>query len=448
MMKRQRWATAAGFLILGILLASRAEAVPSFARQTDEPCTSCHIGGFGPELTGRGREFKLLGYSDQRDGGSPWWERFSGMVLGSYTSTAKGQGDSAAQHFQSNGNFAIDQGSLFVAGRIADNVGAFIQLTQDGINRRFKVDNTDIRFGRAFNIAGVDTVFGISGNNNPTVSDPYNSLAAWGYPYVASALAPTPIGSPLLNGGLAGQVYGISAYTLVGGHLYAEGGFYDTLSHDVRNSFGTGYDVALATPAAYWRLALQQETSRTLYQIGTFGLNVAQRPTGFEAADRFRDYGVDASYQWLGNRTHIVTAYGRWMREEQTLNGSYAAGATANQRNHLEQLRGNVAYWYQQTYGLTLGAFSNRGSADGVAYAADPIGGSASGRPNTNGWMAEVAWTPFGKRDSWGGTFANLKIGLQYVGYSRFNGAVHNYDGYGRNAANNNTVYGFLWYAF
>lgn len=29
------------------LLAPEAHAVPSFARQTHPPCTSCHIGGFG-----------------------------------------------------------------------------------------------------------------------------------------------------------------------------------------------------------------------------------------------------------------------------------------------------------------------------------------------------------------------------------------------------------------
>ena len=320
-MGRQGWRSLAIGLLLGLLLTHEAGAVPSFARQTDEPCTSCHIGSFGPGTHGAWAGVKLSVFQ-QKEGGSPWWERFSGMVLGSYTATAKGQGDSAAQHFQSNRNFALDQASGFVAGRITESIGAFIQLTESGIDRRFTVDNVDVRFGRAFNIAGVDTILGVTANNNPTVSDPCNSLAAWGHPYVSSSLAPSPVGSPMLNGGLTGQVYGMSAYTLIGSHLYAEAGFYDTMSHDVRKAFGTGYDVALANPATYWRVALRQETNKTLYQIGTFGLAVAQRPSGFEAADRFLDYGVDASFQWLGDRTHIVTAYGRAMREEQVLNGS------------------------------------------------------------------------------------------------------------------------------
>ena len=51
-----------GFATLG---AGSALAVPSFAIQTDHPCQSCHVGGFGPQLTPYGREFKLHGYTER-----------------------------------------------------------------------------------------------------------------------------------------------------------------------------------------------------------------------------------------------------------------------------------------------------------------------------------------------------------------------------------------------
>ena len=35
----------------------------------------------------------------------------------------------------------------------------------------------------------------------------------------------------------------------------------------------------------------------------------------------------------------------------------------------------------------------------------------------------------------------NLQLGVQYTGYTRFNGAMTNYDGAGRNASGNNTFY-------
>src|SRR5689334_7600067 len=50
---------------LGALLlrAGPAAAVPSFSRQTGQPCSLCHIGSFGPQLTEYGREFKVTGYT-------------------------------------------------------------------------------------------------------------------------------------------------------------------------------------------------------------------------------------------------------------------------------------------------------------------------------------------------------------------------------------------------
>src|SRR6266516_2336479 len=51
--------------IFGIAAAATpAWAVPSYTRQTGEPCTSCHVGAYGPALTPHGRAFKLGGYSD------------------------------------------------------------------------------------------------------------------------------------------------------------------------------------------------------------------------------------------------------------------------------------------------------------------------------------------------------------------------------------------------
>ena len=61
-----------------------ADALPAFAAQTGQPCTACHIGGFGPQLTPFGRAFKIGGYTQ---GGGTGWEAhmpLSGMVMGSF----------------------------------------------------------------------------------------------------------------------------------------------------------------------------------------------------------------------------------------------------------------------------------------------------------------------------------------------------------------------------
>ena len=42
----------------------------------------------------------------------------------------------------------------------------------------------------------------------------------------------------------------------------------------------------------------------------------------------------------------------------------------------------------------------------------------------------------------------NAKLGLQYVAHLDFNGAALNYDGAGRDAAHNDTLYAYVWLAF
>jgi hypothetical protein len=39
----------------------------------------------------------------------------------------------------------------------------------------------------------------------------------------------------------------------------------------------------------------------------------------------------------------------------------------------------------------------------------------------------------------------NVKLQLQYVAYEKFNGLKTNYDGTGRNASDNNTLYALVW---
>jgi hypothetical protein len=42
----------------------------------------------------------------------------------------------------------------------------------------------------------------------------------------------------------------------------------------------------------------------------------------------------------------------------------------------------------------------------------------------------------------------NVKLSLQYTHYSKFNGGSTNYDGFGRNASDNDTLYLLLWFAY
>jgi hypothetical protein len=76
------------------------------------------------------------------------------------------------------------------------------------------------------------------------------------------------------------------------------------------------------------------------------------------------------------------------------------------------------------------------------------VTGSNNSKPDSNAFIIEADWVPFGKDDSWMNPYVNLKLGVQYVIYTLFNGGNTNYDGFGRNAADNNTLFLFAWLAF
>src|SRR5271154_5782649 len=138
--------------------ATPSWAVPSFARQTGMTCAACHT--VFPELTPFGREFKLNGYvldnikqvtgidtSNRQTLAINSIPPISLLLQVSYTHTRTVLPDSAISGaLAKDGDLAFPQQvSFFYAGKIADELGAFVQLTYDGIEDHFGFDNTDIR---------------------------------------------------------------------------------------------------------------------------------------------------------------------------------------------------------------------------------------------------------------------------------------------------------------
>ena len=124
---------------------------------------------------------------------------------------------------------ALDQISLFLAGRITDFAGAFLQGTYNGVTRAFSLDNSDIRLTTPLSLDDTELRIGASINNGPTVQDPYNSTLVWMFPFASSAIAPTPTAQTLLGGRLlVGNSLGIAAYGWYDRSLYREAGGYET----------------------------------------------------------------------------------------------------------------------------------------------------------------------------------------------------------------------------
>src|SRR5574343_718833 len=170
----RRMASVLGLGALALASVPNAQAVPSYARQTGSECAACHVGGFGPQLTPYGIRFKINGYTDTdgKDGKIP----LSAMLVVNGTHTAKDspQAD-RADHFNGNNNVAMQEASLFVAGRFSDHIGSFIQLTYYGVDSASALDQADIRYARTLKLGENEATLGLSFNTNPTLTDPFRS---------------------------------------------------------------------------------------------------------------------------------------------------------------------------------------------------------------------------------------------------------------------------------
>ena len=112
----------------------------------------------------------------------------------------------------------------------------------------------------------------------------------------------------------------------------------------------------------------------------------------------------------------------------------------------LNSLELDLTYAYDQTWVGSVSLFNTNGSRDVRVYhaAGARLPAATTARPNSRGYVLGLEYVPFGKLNSFASPWLNLRIGLQYTGYQRFNGAGSNYDGFGRSASDNNTLFFLL----
>jgi hypothetical protein len=472
-----------------MVVTESAQALPSYARQTGQPCGTCHTDF--PALTPFGRRFKLFGYTtgggefrttpfpslrtsfDTRDADALadyvrtmdkpdnsqdkiWVPPISVMAILGFTHTQAPLPPPTAP-YDPNNNLVLSPVSFFWGGAITDHIGAFAQVTYNApppgglapFGHTWTWDNTDIRYADTRNIGFMDVTYGITVNNNPTVQDVWNTTPAWGFPYASSNIAPTPATHTLIDGTFAAHVASAGAYTYINNMLYLEASAYRTLDFNTQNSLGVD---PFAAPglfdgaAPYWRIALEPHWDNHWLMLGAFGMFAEVHPWAepevttatFPQTDNFTDLGFDTQYQYQGDNFWL-TLRGSIIHEFQKLNASFANGAAANPTNDLNTLRlqASLAYGGDNKIVLTGQYFDTWGSPDPLLYA-----GLASGiRPNSSGWITEIAYIPFGASFAPGWPWANARIGLQYIRYNQFDGTTVG-------AHDNDTLFFHTWVAF
>lgn len=420
--------------VMLVLLSLDANAIPLFNRQTGQNCVACHAGGQFPELTPYGRLFKLTGYTIG--------ERtvpVSAMAVLSYSKVADtSKSADPAADFQKNGSLIFPTASLFLGGKVSDNFGAFAQITYDryavqsddgAFHGHSNADNIDLRYADRFIDTRRDLIVGLSVNNNPSVADPWNTAAAW-MQYVP---VPSPTSSQFIDGnapypGFAagGNIAGVTAYAFWDQAVYAEIGGYRTAKGLFR-FMSAGLNDADVTKLKglnpYWRLAFSHEWGAHNLMVGTSGMVARAYDDPLDTSDpatthHDRDIGIDSQYQYILD-PHSVTAQFAYTRNHHRYADASPEAGTSDTTN---VMRTKLTYVYHARYGGSVGSFDLTGSTNAT----------------TRGWTYEAFWTPL----------QNVRIGAQYTGYSRFDGAASNYDGAGRNARDNNTTFLYVWGAY
>ena len=426
--------------------AKTHKMVPAFSRQTGLACSSCHYQFL--QLTPFGRLFKLNGYTLTgiptvgQPGEQPGHETLkllsvppvAAMVVGSVTHIR-----STVPETQ-NGTVAFPQEfSVFLAGQISPHVGAFTQFTYAAADGSFGMDNLDFRFASHGTVGDRDLIYGVTLHNNPTVQDVWNTVPAWGYPFMGPEVGPSPIAGTLIDDALGQQVLGLGAYSLYDHLLYTEFTAYRSALQGAAMPLDKEASNVTSGVIPYWRVALQHETPATSLMLGTYGFVAHVFPSGVTGpTNNYTDVAVDAQVeQRAGTSTWI--GRGSYIHEKQELNAAFAEGEATDPHLTLWTARASVAYLPNLKYSFTLGYFQTSGTTDPVLYAPEPLAGSSSGSPNTSGLIGEFNY------NAW----QNTRLGLQYTAYNHFNGSSSAYDVLrGRNASDNNTLYLYTWLAF
>jgi hypothetical protein len=460
---------AAALLLSAFLIvefAAPARALPSYARQTGQPCGTCHTDFAG--LTPYGRRFKIGGYTNgggqyrtnpfwfddsTKDSQKTWVPPISMMAIAGFTHTEANATPPTAP-YSTNDNYVVSPISFFWGGAITDHIGAFQQVTYNAApaggfgtdpfaQHTWTWDNTDFRYADSTTIGKMSLTYGLTANNNPTVQDPWNTTPAWAFPYAVSTLGfgfgPTTI----IDGTFAAHVGSVGAYAYLNDVLYLEASVYRTLSPAAQNDLGTDPFKApgLFDAAPYWRAAFEPHFGNHWLEIGTFGMAANVHPfvapglpntATFPQTDKYTDIGVDAQYQYQGSN-YWFTLRGSYIHENQKLDATFANGGSTNLNNVLNEARGyaSLAYGSNNRVVLTGQYFSTTGSTDNTLF---------GGSPNAEGWIAEIAYIPFISSFAPGWPWFNTRIGLQYTWYEKFNGT-------NIGASANNTLFAYIWVA-
>ena len=181
---------------------------------------------------------------------------------------------------------------------------------------------------------------------------------------------------------------------------------------------GTGSPFNIVGVAPYWRLAWQELTGSTQYEIGTYGMHLRNSPFAIPAGgtsdiyDDYTDFAFDTQIDRTLFRKDVLSFRATYIRENSNL------AATASMLSpttglplaspgghHLNTVQSNVEFHYGNRLTGTFGWFNVNGTVDPLLYTPNSITGSVNGDPRSAGVLANVSYWPW----------QNLQLAAQYT---------------------------------
>ena len=408
-----------GLAALLLLASTAAQAVPSYARQTGAACADCHAGAYGPALTPYGMRFKLNGYTDTDGNGGKI--PLAAQLIATRSIPARGESTTR-----------LTEADLYLAGRLTDQVGGYVKVENSNTGNntfRTRLNNVDLRFvAKDLKLGDKEATLGVSVNNNPGFQDPIAALPG------AAGIGPPSVSGSLLNlSALARRVIGASVYGLYDSTWYGEVGSYTSLPTSQQDHLGYAVsgDPGKLSDTGYFRFAYMKDLKRQFFSAGVVALSTRRQLPRTGPRDDITDLGYDLTYQFLGNREHIVQLSYTNILEKRRYGSTPASpstpGLAARTRGVVRDQTTSLTYTFRQSYGITLTHLVNSGSRDAVRY-------TPYGVPDTTSNLIGVFWAPFGKDDSYT-SLANMKIAATWFRFARFNGSRTNIFGAAPGAA-------------
>jgi hypothetical protein len=394
-----------GLVVVLMALPNASQAVPSYARQVQKPCTACHT--IWPNLNQYGRQFKVKAYTDV----SPDWKMITKdnlnllyilPVSARMTSFLYTKEDNPVAGIDKNSTRIPDQADLFIASRVGNYMGVFSHIAfvpSDGFE--FPVLKMAVQYPLGNNTVGL-----VGFKGSAVSADPFNSLGGRSSPILFGDESSPPVLTKgwtfsFLDEGNVGLV--AHGYFLQN-RLYAaagimRGGRSEDVSGGILLNASAGADIAESNPFhGYFRLAWDQKlpdgavTFGAVYDTGDQKIRDSTVPLVLPFRSKVSRIYLDASLEQHFGEDHLVEVQALYgLGREQNVFGG-------DEVRRFDGFHIEGSYFYQRMFGLVAAYnFLNNRRVDALDITGDDKG--------VNQWIVSFNFLPW----------LNTKVALQYA---------------------------------